>query len=264
VSNDILLPEMVSVTLRAPSAQASVYSSSSILVARGFERGVYAADTEVTWLAGSISGQVVGLDEIQRFVAACEVLKREDNLNQPKMWLVTEGKFNQAALSFAITRGVMTSRPQQLRKLHHLLEDETEDVLELDEPDESTVYDIAIPVTPDSELVAVRALEQIAEGIDFDEKAKGQIRMALMEACVNMKEAMGADGGRIHVQFQTGPGKLVIQMRAAARVTSADPMKDWGLKILQTLMDDVRLNHTPQGFELTMAKYLRRGKAEAV
>jgi len=109
-----------------------------------------------------------------------------------------------------------------------------------------------------------RALEQIAESIDFDEKPKGQIRMALMEACINMKETMGAVGGRIHVQFQTGPGKLTIHMRTAARVASVDPMKDWGLKILQTLMDDVRLNHTPQGFELTMVKYLRRGKAEAV
>jgi len=256
----MFLPEMVSVTLRSPAAQPA----NTILLGRGFERGVYSADTEVTWLVGCISNQVVGLDEIQRFVAACEVVRREENLGYSRMWLVTEGKFNQASLSVATTHEVMTSGSQQLRKLQSLLEEEAGDVLELDEPEEATTYDIAIPVAPDSELVAVRALEQIAESIDFDEKPKGQIRMALMEACINMKETMGAVGGRIHVQFQTGPGKLTIHMRTAARVASVDPMKDWGLKILQTLMDDVRLNHTPQGFELTMVKYLRRGKAEAV
>ena len=37
------------------------------------------------------------------------------------------------------------------------------------------------------------AFEQIAEGIDFTEKAKGQVRMALMEACLNIKEAVASD-----------------------------------------------------------------------
>ena len=69
-----------------------------------------------------------------------------------------------------------------------------------EEPDS---YEVTIPMSADSELVAVRAFEQIVEGIDFSEKAKGQVRMALMEACINIREGFAGDSGKIHLGFKT-------------------------------------------------------------
>jgi len=73
-------------------------------------------------------------------------------------------------------------------------------------------YDMTIPLASDAELVAVRALEQIAENFEFDDKSKGQIRMALIEACINAKEAASSHAERIHLKFQTAPDRLITHL----------------------------------------------------
>ena len=109
------------------------------------------------------------------------------------------------------------------------------------------------------------ALEQVADSIDFDERSKGQIRMALMEACINIKEAAASESGKIFFVFKVASDRLLVQMHTEAPgIAQSDPVKAWGMKMLQTLMDEVHLNHTHQGFELLMTKYLRHAKKEAV
>ena len=114
-----------------------------------------------------------------------------------------------------------------------------------------------IPMSADSELVPVRAFEQIVEGIDIAEKARGQVRMALMEACINIKETLATETGKIHLRFKITDDRVTVRLRPEGmRVTETDLVQAWGMKILRTLMDEVKLNRTADGFELLMVKLL--------
>jgi anti-sigma regulatory factor (Ser/Thr protein kinase) len=249
-----VLPEVIAVSVPRNLGLTGEDLPKGLVLARGFERGAYSDDAETAWLAGSLAG-AVGLNEIQQFHRRCEAIKRQEGLKRAQFWLVADEKFNQAAMSFAESQGVFTSSLEQLRMLAQDIlrpEDATpgpEDRKELDD------YEITIPMSAESELVAVRAFEQIAEGVDFSEKAKGQVRMALMEACINIKEAFASDTGRIHLGFKTAENHLSVRLRPEGDVgAETDLVKAWGMKMLRTLMDDVKLHRTAQGFELVMLK----------
>jgi len=227
---------------------------SGLVLARGFERGVYSDDAETAWLAGSVAG-TVGLNEVQRFHRQCEAIKRQEGLKRAQVWLVAEEKFNQAAMSFAESQGLFTSSLEQLRMLAQEIRTPEDAIPEPEDRREPDNYEITIPMSADSELVAVRAFEQIAEGIDFSEKAKGQVRMALMEACINIKEAFASDTGRIHLGFKTAENHLSVRLLPEGVAgAETDLVKAWGMKMLRKLMDEVKLHRTAQGFELVMVK----------
>lgn len=260
---ELVLPEIVSVTTWRGGLRASE-GAGLLLIGRGFERHAYTDETEISWIAGCVAPAVAGLDEIQNFYQRCESVKSEEGLKRVKLWLVAEGKFNQAALSFAESHDILTSNSEQLKRLRQLLSHKEPDILELDDPEQLLTFEMTIPMAADTELVAVRALEQAVEDTSFDEKSKGQIRMALMEACINIKESVVSQTGKIHMLFKTGTDRLIIEMHVEGRSVESDPVKAWGMKMLQSLMDEVRLTHTPQGLGLVMTKYLRNLKKEAV
>lgn len=262
---DITLPEIINVTLRkAPPSQEE--PDWEFVIGRGFERGSYSDETEVSWIAGCVAATTLGLDEIQHFYEQTNSIRREENLKRVTLWLVAEGKFNQAAMNFAESNQMLTSNRQQLEKIVQLLSGVKEDVLELEEPEEKMFsYELTIPIAAlDAELVAVKALEQVVDSSDFDEKSKGQVRMALLEALISMKEAAASESGKIELVFRTAAHRLVVRLYMAAPRSTGDSVAALGLKMLQSLMDDVRLNRLQRGFELVMTKYRRNVKREAV
>lgn len=119
----------------------------------------------------------------------------------------------------------------------------------------------------DAELVAVRASDQIFENINFDEKSKGQIGMALIEACISAKEAAPTKTGKIHLSVHTAPERLTTHVYVETspterRTFGTQASKSWSLKILQTLMDEVKVAQTHLGLELVMTKYLHSTETE--
>lgn len=264
---EVVLPEVISLTVLSSVSSPGGDFLGGLVIARGFERGLYSDDMETAWLAGFVTG-AAGLDEVQRFYRRCEVTGRQEGLKRAQLWLVAEERFNQAALSFAEAQGIFSSNLEQLKLLAHEVVMEQEPVQEPEEAEALLTYEMTIPMSADSELVAVRALEQIADSSAFNEKSKGQVRMALMEACINIKEAVASEAGRIHLSFKTASHRLVVHLRAEGRIgAETDPVQAWGMKMLRTLMDDVRLRRTAQGFELVMTKHLpaaANAKSEAV
>ena len=264
---EMVLPEVISVSVPRNLALTGGELPGDLVLARGFDRGVYSDDAETAWLAGSVAG-AAGLDEVQRFYRRCEVIKRQEGLKRAQFWLVAEEKFNQAAMSFAESQGLFTSSLEQLRMLAQEVLKPEEAVQEPEGRGESLTYEMTIPMSADSELVAVRAFEQIADGSDFNEKAKGQVRMALMEACINVKEALASDTGKIYLGFKIANNLLVVHLRPEGiGGTETDLVKAWGMKMLRTLMDEVKLHRTVQGFELVMVKRsvaAANAKSEAV
>lgn len=262
----IVLPEIISVSVARNLALTGA-ETTELVLARGFDRGIYSDDSETAWLVGSVEG-VAGLDEVQRFYRRCEAIKRQEGFKRAQFWLIAEEKFNQAAMSFAESQNVFTSSLAQLKMLAQEILVSEDAVPASEDQQEPVNYEMTIPTSADSELVAVRAFEQIAEGTDFTEKAKGQVRMALMEACINIKEALASDNGKIHLGFKVTEDGLLVRLRPEGiSGTETDLVKAWGMKMLKTLMDEVKLHRTAQGFELIMVKRFvgaANAKGEAV
>ena len=257
----LLLPEVLSVSRQRVKPSSSTGYPWTLLTALGFEDGHYIEGTDTAWVAGYCLGRdPVGLNEIQDFFIQCQRMVKETRLERARLWLVAESRFNHAAMGFAHDKEIMTSNPLQFALLESQIlpapPKSEEQILSSD----LTTFELTIPCSPDAELVATRTLEQVSEIIDFEEKTKGQVRTAVLEACINAREAAGSPKAKIHLQFKAGQNSLVTQLRVdlpagMEQILGKPSTKIWNLSLLQSLMDDVRVVRTHLGWELFMVKY---------
>lgn len=145
---------------------------------------------------------------------------------------------------------------------------------------EKISFGLVLPMVSETELVAARALEQVAERVDFPDEEIGKIRMALIEACINSFEHSGSPDGKIYITFTLDREKLSIVVEDKGR--SFDPKRvpvpegvstrkapshrGWGIELIKNLMDHVEFDDVAVGTRLRMIKYLPRDaglKAEA-
>jgi anti-sigma regulatory factor (Ser/Thr protein kinase) len=142
-------------------------------------------------------------------------------------------------------------------------------------------FGLVLPMVSETELVAARALEQVAERVDFPDDEIGKIRMALIEACINSFEHSGSRNGKIYITFTLDKEKLTIVVEDKgvsfdpARVPVPDREKSsvsadrrgWGIELIKNLMDEVVFADVPVGTRLKMIKYYPKDagwKAQAV
>jgi anti-sigma regulatory factor (Ser/Thr protein kinase) len=130
-------------------------------------------------------------------------------------------------------------------------------------------FGLVLPMVSETELVAARALEQVAERVDFAEEEIGKIRMALIEACINSFEHSGSHDGKIYITFTLDEEKLTIvvedkgvsfdpgKVRSPRRKLSAAGVsrRGWGIALIKSLMDEVEFKDVPVGTKLRMVKY---------
>jgi anti-sigma regulatory factor (Ser/Thr protein kinase) len=130
-------------------------------------------------------------------------------------------------------------------------------------------FGLVLPMVSETELVAARAAEQVAERVDFSDEDIGRIRMALIEACINCFEHSGSEDGKIYITFTLDTEKLSIVVEDKG--VSFDPKKvsvpergegkgapsrrGWGLELIRNLMDQVVFEDVPVGTRLRMLKY---------
>jgi serine/threonine-protein kinase RsbW len=129
---------------------------------------------------------------------------------------------------------------------------------------------MVIPMGTDTELVAAHAVEQIARHIKFGPEAINQIKLALVEACINATEHSLSPDRKIYQRFRVEGNKLTVIV-ASRGVVPADlqgqnggnghgnSRRGWGLKLIKTLMDEVEFERVDDGTQLRMTKYLRPG-----
>ena len=129
-------------------------------------------------------------------------------------------------------------------------------------------YELTIPMLPDAELVAARATEEIARLVAFAERAVEQVRMAVIEACLNAIEHSGSADRRIYLTFVCDDEKLLIIVRDFGK--GFDPLEvrqpdireklgamdkgGWGLYLIRRLMDEVDFQQVSTGTCLRMTK----------
>ena len=128
--------------------------------------------------------------------------------------------------------------------------------------------DLTIPMVPEMELAAGRTAEALAEFMDLEKEKIEEIKMALIEACINAFEHSRSKDERVFINFDIGDDDLTIQIsdrgqgfdpeRAREEVVNRRNRKEtrrgWGLKIMEELMDGVSIQSDPNGTTITMVK----------
>ena len=134
-------------------------------------------------------------------------------------------------------------------------------------------FEMSIPMVSETELVAARAVEQLAENMNFDPNEIGRIKMALVEACINAFEHSGREGEKVRLSFSSDGRSLSIRVENRGRSLSPGALKGsgrfremkksgWGLSLIRELMDEVEIEPRDDGASLVMVKHLS-GKEES-
>jgi serine/threonine-protein kinase RsbW len=123
------------------------------------------------------------------------------------------------------------------------------------------------------------AADQIAQNLSFDRKAVDEIRLAVIEACINAFEHSESSDRRVYMNFLCSDDKLLIMVRDFGKgfdpVAVKEPnireklkalrRRGWGLMLIRKLMDEVEfIDVAPEcGTLLCMTKYRSRSSCHA-
>lgn len=129
-----------------------------------------------------------------------------------------------------------------------------------------------LPMEPEMEIAASQEATAFAAAMGMSADRIDEIRMAVVEACINAMEHSRASDQLVHLRLaalgKQHPERLEITIRdqgVGFRPESIeDPSMDskihdprkrgWGLKIIRGLMDDVAITSDARGTTLVMVK----------
>ena len=131
-----------------------------------------------------------------------------------------------------------------------------------------------LPVVPNVELVAAKAVEALGGALGMSQTRVEAASVAVVEACLNAMEHGGGDVRvRLSGENEDGPRRLVIevedhgsgfdpakaQRRSAGHVVGCSSKRGWGLTLIRELMDEVQIQSRPGQTVVRMAKYVEAG-----
>ncbi len=179
-----------------------------------------------------------------------------------QLWLVAPAGFTAEASEKMRERNAYGSSRQQIERLTKFLHTESTTA---DSP-AAQEYEIVIPMGDDTELIAAHAVEEIAKRHSFSVKAVNQIKTALVEACLNATEHSTNSECKIHQKFAFTGDRLLLTIsnrggrfdnQGAVEITPDEGRRGWGLRLMQSLMDEVKFEQINDGTRITMTKYLK-------
>ncbi len=131
---------------------------------------------------------------------------------------------------------------------------------------------LTLPMLPDMEIAASKTATALAEFMEMSSDKIDEVRMAVVEACINSFEHSQADDRKVEIQFvvlgNEEPERLQITIRDSGvgftpenlvKPTIEDKLKaaskrGWGLTIIKGLMDEVDIHSGPSGTTVVMSK----------
>lgn len=131
---------------------------------------------------------------------------------------------------------------------------------------------LALSMVPDVEIEASKMATSMAESMRMTPDRIDEVRMAVVEACINALEHSRASDGEIQVTFEVlgdkDPEKLRITVRDHGVGFSPEDIEEpsmdakiravrkrgWGLKIIRGLMDEVEIHSGSEGTTVVMSK----------
>ena len=129
--------------------------------------------------------------------------------------------------------------------------------------------DLSIPMQPDMEVVATTVAESIGTFVGLDENKVDEVKMAVIEACINAFEHSKSEERRIDLSFSIDEAGLMISIndggsgfdmdQAMAKIAEKRDEgigdRGWGLTLIHELMDEVSIASTSSGTVVKMLKY---------
>lgn len=131
---------------------------------------------------------------------------------------------------------------------------------------------LTLPMAPDMEIAASKTATALAELLRLSADKIDEVRMAVVEACINAIEHSRAEDRKVYLTFEVlgddEPEVLRITVRdegvgfapedveepSIERKLQAARKRGWGLKIIRGLMDDVEIVSGAEGTSIVMTK----------
>ncbi len=137
---------------------------------------------------------------------------------------------------------------------------------------------LTLPMLPDMEIAASKTATAMAEYMEMSPDRIDEVRMAVVEACINAIEHSGAPDRKVHITFSIlgdpAPERLQIEITdfgvgfrpASVEEPNIDQKikalrkRGWGLKIIEGLMDQVEVKTGNEGTTVIMTKARQAGE----
>jgi serine/threonine-protein kinase RsbW len=136
----------------------------------------------------------------------------------------------------------------------------------------SQEVNLTLPIRPNMEMTASKTATSLAESMGMSPDKVDEVRMAVVEACINAFEHSRAKDGKVYVTFQilseNEPQKLQIKVEDTGvgftpedvekpRIEDklkAQSKRGWGIQIIKGLMDEVEFRSSDNGTVVVMRK----------
>jgi serine/threonine-protein kinase RsbW len=131
---------------------------------------------------------------------------------------------------------------------------------------------LTLPMLPDMEIAASKTATALAEFMEMSSDKIDEVRMAVVEACINSFEHSKADDRKVEIRFvvlgNDDPERLQITIRDSGVGFAPDTVerpkieekliaankRGWGLTIIKGLMDEVEIHSGADGTTVVMSK----------
>jgi serine/threonine-protein kinase RsbW len=236
-------------------------------IGHGFDSADYTDESEIVWLAAEIESKLEAAADLTReWCNRLQHIARDCKFARVRLWLISSEGFSAEASAILKERDAYSSSHRQVELLTARLQPEMVTTAEQAQADE---YEMVIPMGTDTELIAAHTVEQIARRIKFRPDAINQIKLALVEACINVAEHSLSPDRKIYQRFRVENDKLVVTVASRGVVPAnlagqngghngeGKSRRGWGLKLIKTLMDEVEFERVDDGTQLRMTKYLK-------
>ena len=132
---------------------------------------------------------------------------------------------------------------------------------------------LTIPVAADMEIAASAQVAALGELMEMGRDKIEEVKFAVVEACINAFEHSETPDRRVEIDFvaDAGDGHPYLEVGVCDAGKGFDPSKiptpefstklrssrkrGWGIKIIESLMDDVRIESGEHGTRIVMRKY---------
>ncbi|MHB8836674.1 MAG: ATP-binding protein [Candidatus Methylomirabilia bacterium] len=269
----ITLPQVVSVASGNVGNGVSLPGLEVDALAWALRAEAGTPDADVAWVARLLPGGSGGSEQLAKFDRDVAALQIAGELPSTRVvrWAILESPLSGDGDLTAARLRLSTSTWPQLETLANLLGVATlpPSPAPASEAEAALEIEMVIPRVADVELVAARALEQLAENLAIDTVAIGRLKVAVVEACINAFEHAGIADGRVRLVFSVSGGRLLVRVENRGRPLAALPApaaagreargRGWGLTLIRELVDEVVLEPREDGVSLLMVKHLGRG-----
>jgi serine/threonine-protein kinase RsbW len=127
---------------------------------------------------------------------------------------------------------------------------------------------VTLPMAPEMELAACEKATAVARSMGMSQDKIDEVKMAVIEACLNALEHSRASMREFEVTFSILGGKEPETLQIMVRDTGVgfqppekvsnerSPLakRGWGLQIMEGLMDEVRIESGASGTTVVMCK----------